>query len=128
MARMKVTLEKGIQDSQDYGSDDEHMISRVFFSIEGGGKRFNGHVDLKQTVGSDYESGPIEVGTPTGYAGPFNYDVFRREVTAYFRGCVGSGASGIRIASGATNIRMRNNTFVRRHAFEFEADDSGIAW
>jgi len=98
MAHVRVTLEKCIQDSQEHGSDDEHMVSRVFFSVEADGSRSNGHVDIKQTVGSDYETGPIEVGAPAGYAGPFNHDVFRGEVTAYFRDCVGSAASGIRLA------------------------------
>lgn len=128
MARVRVTLEKCIQDSQEYGSDDEYMVSRVFFSIEADGRRSTGHVDLKQTVGSDYESGPIEVGAPAGYAGPFNQEVFRSEVTKYFRGCVGSAASGIRLGPGARNVRMRNNTFERQHAFEFEAEAGGRAW
>ena len=128
MARVRVTLERCIRDSQEYGSDDEHMVSRVFFSIETEGRRSTGYVDIKQTIGSDYEAGLIEVGGPVGYAGPFNHEVFQQEVTAYFRGCVGSAASGIRLGPGAKNIRMRNNTFVRRHAFEFEADARGQAW
>jgi hypothetical protein len=128
MVRVRVTLEKCIQDSQEYGSDDEHMVSRVFFSVEVDGRRSTGHVDIKQTVGSDYETGPIEVGTPAGYAGPFNQEVFQREVMEYFRGCIGSAASGIRLGPGAKNIRMRNNTFVRQHTFEFEAGAGGQAW
>lgn len=128
MARVRVTLEKCIQDSQEYGSNDEHMVSRVFFSIEADGRRSTGHVDIKQTVGSDYESGPIEVGAPAGYAGPFKQEVFRREVTAYFRHCVGSDASGIRLGPGVKNVRMHNNTLVRQHTFAFEADAGGRAW
>lgn len=27
----RITFHKLIQDSQDYGSDDEHMVSRAFF-------------------------------------------------------------------------------------------------
>jgi len=34
MTRVRVTLKKCIQDSQDYGSNDEHMVSRVFLSID----------------------------------------------------------------------------------------------
>ena len=30
----RVTFYKCIQDSQDYGSDDEHMVSRIFFFLE----------------------------------------------------------------------------------------------
>ena len=128
MAQVRVILEQCIQDSQEYGSDDEYMISRVFFTIEVGGERFVGDVDIKQTVGSDYETGPIEIGHPRGYTGPFDQGAFRQEVEKYFRGCVGSGASGIRLGPGARNIRMRNNTFVRRLAFDFEADASGRSW
>lgn len=123
MTHVRVTLEKCIQDSQEYGSDDEHMVSRVFFIIEAEGQRFTGHVNIKQTVGSDYERSSIEVGAPTGYAGPFNQEVFRRHVTAYFQSCVGSGASGIRFGTGA-----KNNTFVQQDVFEFEASTSGRAW
>jgi hypothetical protein len=101
------------------------MISRVFFAAEvDGGPRTNAHVDLKQTVGSDYETGSIEVSPPVGYSGPLNYNVFREEVTRYYRGLVGSGGSGIRIV-GASNIRMRNNEFRRQVAFEFDAERAG---
>ena len=34
MAKVKITFHKCIQDSQEYGSNDEHMVSRIFFSIE----------------------------------------------------------------------------------------------
>lgn len=105
-----------------------NTFSRVFFTIEADGQTHAGHVDLKQTVGADYDTGPIEVGRPSGYNGPFNHEVFRREVSAYYRGCVGSNASGIRLGPGASNIRMRNNTFGRKHSFDFDADVGGPAW
>ena len=120
-----VTFKKLIQDSQDYGSDDDHMVSRAFFDLEIGGKKLeNLHVDLKQTVGSDIESGSIEVGHVHGYSGPGNYEVFRREVESYFRSLVGSSGSGIHI-QGASNIRMRNNTFVREHTVQFPVSQNG---
>src|SRR5882672_7037844 len=106
-----VTFTKCIQDSQDYGSDDEHMASRIFFDLEVDGQpRLGLHVDVKQVVGSSYETGDIEVGRPVGYRGPFNYIAFRDAVERYFRSLVGSAGSGIRI-TGGSNIRMRNNTF-----------------
>jgi hypothetical protein len=128
MTHVRATLEKCIQDSQEYGSDDAHVVSRVFFTIEAEGQRFAGHVDIKQTGGGGDESGAIEVGAPTGYAGPFNQEVFHRHVTAYFQSCVGSGGSGIRLGAGAKNKRIRNHTFVQPHVFEFEASPSGRAW
>ena len=58
MKKCKVIFRKCIQDSQDYGSDDEHMTSRVFFDLEIDGKIFKDLcADLKQTVGSDIETG-----------------------------------------------------------------------
>ena len=88
MPTARVVFDKGIQYSQDYGSDDEHMVSRIFFSIEVGGRRYDGlHVDVKQTVGSSYENGPIEVSSPKGsYKGPFNHEAFRAAAENYYRG------------------------------------------
>jgi len=33
MSQISVTFHKLIQDSQEFGSDDEHMVSRAFFKI-----------------------------------------------------------------------------------------------
>src|SRR4029077_11625065 len=61
----KVTFRKLIQDSQEYGSNDEHIVSREFFDLEIGGKRHSDlYVDIKQPVGSDFETAPLEVGPP----------------------------------------------------------------
>lgn len=128
MARIRVTFHKCIQDSQDFGSDDEHMVSRLFFTVEAEGRAHQGlHADLKQTVGADYATGPIEVGPPVGYRGPFNQAAFARAAEAYYRGLVGAGGSGIRI-EGASNVRMRNNTFLRQQTVEFEASGREGGW
>jgi hypothetical protein len=125
MERAKVTFKKLIQDSQDFGSDDDHMISRIFFDLEYRGQTHRDlQVDVKQTVGSDIERDPIEVGHTEGYSGPGNYTAFRGETEKYFRSLVGASASGIRI-SGGSNIRMRNNTFSRPHSVEFEVTPQG---
>lgn len=111
METARVTFKTLIQDSQDFGSDNDHMISRVFFDLEVGGRRYDDlHVDLKQIVGSSIESDPIEVGRVIGYSGPMNYEMFRDEAEKYFRSLIGSSGAGIHI-QGASNIRMRNNTF-----------------
>lgn len=131
MSQISVTFHKLIQDSQDFGSDEEHMVSRVFFTIEVEGKSYRDvYCDLKQTVGSDFESGPIEVGTPQGakYSGPFNYDAFREAVEGYYRGNVGSSGSGIGFGSGAKGIRMRHNTFHKQAQVQFEASQQENSW
>jgi hypothetical protein len=121
----KVTFRKLIQDSQDFGSNDDHMVSRIFFDLDYGGQTHRGlQVDIKQIVGSNIDRDPIEVGRTKGFSGPGNYAVFRAEAESYFRSMVGASASGIRIAGG-TNIRMRNNTFSRPHTVEFEVTPQG---
>ncbi len=123
-----VHFHKCIQDSQDYGSDDEHMVSRVFLTLEAGGKTYpNLTVDIKQTVGAKFESSPLEVSPPKGYKGSYNYAAFRQVVEQYYRGLVGSKGRGIRI-EGGSDIRMRNNTFVQPHTATFEYTDTSAAW
>jgi hypothetical protein len=120
MAKAKVLFRELIQDSQEYGSNDEHMISRVFFDLEIDGVRHEGlYANVKQAVGSSFESAPLEVSSPTNYKGPFNFEAFRDAVEGYYRGLVGSQGSGIRI-SGGSNIRMKNNRFVSSAKSEFE--------
>ncbi len=128
MKKAKVVFHKCIQDSQDYGSDDEHMVSRVFFTLEIEGKRYeNLHADIKQAVGSNFESDPIEICLPEGYKGPINYAVFRDAVERYYRNLVGSQGRMIHIV-GSTNVRMRNNTFVQPAIVEFDVNESDISW
>jgi hypothetical protein len=127
MAKAKVTFHRLIQDSQDFGSDDEHMVSRAFFTLEVNGAKHDLSADIKQTVGSSYESGPIEVSKPNGYSGPFSHQEFQKAAETYYRSLVGSSGSGIRIQGGA-NIRMRNNTFVKQAEFEFEVGKESPAW
>ena len=125
---VEVTLIKCVQDSQEFGSNDEHMVSRVSFRIGRQGEPAqDGFADVKQTVGSSYASGPLEVGRPQGYRGPVDYGHFQREVEAYYRSLVGPTASGVKVP-GAVTARMRNNTFNKRHTFVMEAEDTGGAW
>jgi hypothetical protein len=87
VATATIRFHKCIQDSQDYGSDDEHMVSRVFLDLEADGETYNGlTVDIKQTVGDDFEGGKLEVSPPRGYDGSLNYAAFREAVERYFRG------------------------------------------
>jgi hypothetical protein len=129
-----VTFHKCIQDSQEFGSDDEHMVSRVFFTIEAEGNSYpDMYCELKQTVGSNFESEPnIEVGIPqtsqdTKYSGPLNYDKFRKEVEQYYRSCVGSSGIGIKFGTGAKKIRMGNNTYTNEVRVQFEASEQQAA-
>jgi hypothetical protein len=47
------------------------MVSRIFFRVLEGEKSFERHADLKQLVGSSFETpGSIEVNPTADYAGP----------------------------------------------------------
>ena len=120
MSKAKIIFYKCIQDSQDYGSDDEHMVSRVFFNLEIGEETFEGlYANIKQAVGGDYDTGPIEVSQPFGYDGLFNHQAFRDCAEKYYRSCVGSEATGIEIGEGA-RIRIYGNIFKKEMVCEFE--------
>jgi len=128
MAKAKVLFRELIQDSQDYGSDDEHMVSRVFFDLEIDGKKYKGiYADVKQPVGSSFESAPLEVSIPENYKGPFNFEAFRNVVEQYYRSLVGNRGFGIHI-EGGSNIRMRNNRFIQSGVAEFEVQVAGGSW
>lgn len=128
MADALVKFTRLIQDSQDYGSDDEHMVSRAFFDLSIGDKKYeNLSVDIKQQVGSDFETSLLEISSPNGYNGPFNHQEFQSVVEKYYRSLVGSAGSGIHI-SGGSNIRMRNNTFIQEMTAQFSVKKDGPAW
>jgi len=104
------------------------MVSRVFFTLNYDGDIFDKlYVDIKQPVGGDFETAPLEVGAPQGYRGPFNHDAFREAVEKYYRRLVGSKGSGIRI-SGGKNIRMRNNQFVFPSTADIEIQVGKGGW
>ena len=89
MANALVKFTRLIQDSQDYGSDDEHMVSRAFFDLTIGENTYeNLSVDIKQQVGSNFETSPLEISKPNGYNGPFNHQAFQGAVEKYYRSLV----------------------------------------
>lgn len=106
MPTVSIHFKELIQDSQNYGSDDEQMVSRVFFDLQVGDKRYPGaHANVTQKVGA-VASDPIEVSPPAGYAGPFDIRKFQAEVEGYFRSVVGKSRSRIR------DCRHRKNMLV----------------
>jgi hypothetical protein len=129
MAKAQITFSQMIQDSQDYGSTDEHMVSRVFFDLAVQGKVYSGlFANVKQTVGSSFENAPLEVSRPIGYDGPFNYHAFQNAVEQYYRSNIGASGRGIGIAGDVSNLRMRNNRFVRPHQVEIEIEAENKSW
>ncbi|MDP2859198.1 MAG: hypothetical protein Q8P50_14635 [Bacillota bacterium] len=128
MPRAIIQFTKCIQDSQDLGSDDEHMVSRVFFDLVSGETVFGDlYCDVKQSVGSSFETGTLEVSRPRGYDGSLDYAPFRDAVEAYYRRLIGSSGTGIRVV-GASRVRMRNNTFVKPTQTHVEYSENSMGW
>jgi hypothetical protein len=129
MGKGKIYFFKCIQDSQEYGSDNEYMVSRVFFNVDINGKvKNNLYSDIKQTVGSKYSREFIEVRLPDGITGPFNYEDFANAARDYYLQMCGPNAKGIKIEGNCSNIRMRNNTFLIPYTAEFDIVNPGISW
>jgi hypothetical protein len=135
MPKVRVTFNECVQDSQEYGSDDEHMVSRIALNIAVDGKDLGVFItDLKQTVGSDFETGSIEVTRPVeagdpkrAYRGPFDQQRFADEVEKYFRQLVGAQGWAIKLGPGA-QARMHDNRYVARKVVEFDATGRSEAW
>jgi hypothetical protein len=112
MGTAKVMFHKCIQDSVDHGSDDEHMVSAVFFDLEINGQVHSDlSVEIRQLVGG----GPMEVGDPKGYSGAINHPAFREAVEGYFRELI--GPEGAEDVQGG---RLQNNIFLEDKVAEIE--------
>ncbi len=125
MSKLELIFSKCIQDSQEYGSNNEHMISRIFFSING----IEYECNVRQTYGESFsfEKEPIEVESPDELKKIINYGQFRDEVENYYRQIVGKNGIGIRI-DGGTNARMSNNTCIITHKATIEKAGMSGAW
>lgn len=112
MPIVTVKVQKCVQDSQEYGSTDEHMVSRVFFTIgTDGGPQVDDYCDIKQIVGSSYSPADTEVHLPHSYRGPYDHKIFSDKIKGYYAKLVNSSGSIISLG-GSQNVRMMNNTFV----------------
>ena len=120
MPTATVHFKELIQDSKNYGSDDEHMVSRAFFDLQVGEKRYPGaYANIRQKVGA-VASDPIEVSPPAGYAGPFDNKRFQSEVEKYFRSVIGSPASLSKQGRSARNLRIRDCRHRKAVSVSFE--------
>ena len=116
------------QHAQEYGTNNEYMISTVEFSIILPDKVIKDlSVDIKQTVGDSFEYGAIEVGQPRGLKAKLDYATFRDAVEKYYRMFVGSSAIGMKIENGR-KVRMKNNTFIHPWKTEIDIDTEAGGW
>ena len=125
MKMITLKIHKWIVDSQLYGSDNEHMVSRVFFEAEG----VEYVCDIRQAYGSNnsIEEDPIEVVAPDGLKNTFNYETFRSAIEDYYRTLIGQQGKVFRIEN-STNIRMQNITMNVEHIVEVERDGLSGGW
>ena len=124
MAKGKLVFTKIIQDSQDYGSNDEHMVSRVIFDVVVGEEVLRGlYADVEQPPDEPFEAARLEVSYPSALEGRINGETLRQQVEEYYRDVIGSTGRGIRI-TGAGPIRMHNNTFIVQKIIDIEVSDS----
>ena len=113
-----------IQDSQEFGSNNEHMVSRVFFDLRVGGDLHAGlAADVKQVIGTEYENAPLLVSMPQSLAGSVSYADFRKHVEQYYRESFGSSGSAFRFGPG-TKVRTMHNVVSCRSVAEIEFLDS----
>lgn len=118
MTRVTLHFREMLQDSQELG-DDEHMVSRIYFSIVAGERAWSDlQAIVRQTVGASYATDPLEVELPTEYDGPIHHQRFRDCVEAAYRRAV-SVSGPVR-----GNIRMHDNRFGIEHDCTFETEEA----
>ena len=128
MPLVRINVQRCIQDSQELGSTDKHMVSRVFFSIEVDGvSEGDDYCEIKQTVGSTYSPETLEVSRPYKYRGPYDHRAFSDEIARYFSTLVNSSGAVISVGNPQP-IRMMHNIFVSSYHFQFDAEGSGASW
>jgi hypothetical protein len=159
---IQLTFEACIQDAQEYGSNGVWMVSRLFFWIrreEGtpsgdfpadlrrvAGDKFDrtriapppdytgpiAYAELRQRVGEDFESGPIEVASPVGSPVPLDEAAFHKHALAYFRSVAAESGAMMRLGDGrplrggtrpTAHIRLSNNVWAKRLTASIEALD-----
>lgn len=126
--KARVIFHKCIINIQEYGVEDEYMVSRIFYSIETSDERYDNLTsDVKLTSGDSYETGSLEISRPENYKGPFNYSEFVNVADAYIRNLFGSRGREINI-SGSSNVHMSNITMIHPMEAYISIDSSSGGW
>ncbi|MGH7826880.1 MAG: hypothetical protein ACREQ7_17125 [Candidatus Binatia bacterium] len=125
MSKIRVMFHKCSEAGQEQGNNDQHMVSRLYFSLEIRGQRYDGlYAEVKQT-GEPSHAGHIEVSSPQGaaYTGPFNYEIYRYAAENYYWNIIRRH----RIPSRA-GTRIRNNEVICPAVVEFDASGPDVSW
>src|SRR5262245_27648532 len=109
-----VAILQGVQQiSQVAGSGEggDYAVAKIRCRFIYKGDPHDVDLQLKQVTGSTFDlAHNLELARPDTYKGPFDYNTLSNAVNQYYKAAVGPEAAGIRIAPGATNITMNNNT------------------
>jgi hypothetical protein len=70
--------------------------------------------EVRQLIGTDFQSQQLEVGKVIGYDGPWNYEEFREFCGRYYRDVIGSSGVGRTINRGDRNLIERVSIRLRR--------------
>lgn len=98
------------------------MISVLKFAVfDGENEIGRGRALIKQTVGTKFDEGQLEVTTSGEYGGPINGEQFQHYARDYYSNLVGAQGKVIRF-EGATSIIMRNNHFQVFKCYQMEVE------
>lgn len=110
-----------------YGSDEEHVGSRVFLDLQLEDAAYaNVSVDVRQLVRDGTEDEPLLVSHPVGYDGPLNFQVFQSLVEFYFRQAV--GAKWGMFANKDFGLRLEDWIIEHEMLVQCELYDDEAAW
>ena len=125
MSTATVAFRRCIINSPEYGSDEDHVGSRIFFDLAVDDEGFaNVYVDVRQLLDEGAESQPLFVSPPQGYDGPFNVQVFQGLVGFYYRHAV--GAKWSMLGMKGINMRLEGWMVEQEMLVEFEVYDEDL--
>ena len=105
-----VTFKRCVQNAENTGGDEEHIVSHIYFDLElDQQKHTDVCLEIKQPIQGD---APIEVSKPHGYTGAGEFSELREAAAAYYKKLVGT--------QPAKEIPAQNNLIVQEETVEFE--------
>lgn len=121
MKKAKIIFFKCIYDSQEFGSDDEYLVSRVFFNLEYDGIASDSFAQVKQPAGSSCNEKFIEVSFPDRIPDYFNLDNLTDAVKAYYMRLVGARGCFIKVGDSSISARIQtmNKSYLMTHEEQF---------
>lgn len=107
----RMTFDRVVQDSEEFGSTETRAVSRVFFELEADSKTYSDmYVDIEEPVGGDHSDQTLAIGTPQSAASKealatrsfdpasFDREAFEGAVRAYYQRIVTSAGYGKHLA------------------------------